>query len=178
MSSRRRTPSPPDLKTQDVVIFLSHAWCLSRVYLWTSSGHGFPVDGQVCCRTLRALGCTLEHQKYVVAGASRTQAHPFLIDLVRWLRKTVRSPPGLVRLPSRLVRSPPGLVRLPSGLVRFFLVALAAEARADGSASGTKRCILAKKPTRSSQAEESTAKSLQASLAPALPSFVPSCSRS
>ena len=99
MSSRRRTPSPPDLKTQDVVIFLSHAWRLSRVYLWTSSGHGFPVDGQVCCRTLRALGCTLEHQKYIVAGASRTQAHPFLIDLVRWLRKTVRSPPGLVRLP-------------------------------------------------------------------------------
>ena len=98
-------------------------------------------------------------------------AHPFLIDLVRWLRKAVRTPPGLARLQPRLVR-------LPSGLVRFFLVAFAADARADGSASGTKRCILAKKPTRSSQAEEITTKSLQASLAPALPSFVPSCSRS
>ena len=95
-------------------------------------------------------------------------AHPFLIDLVRWLRKAVRTPPGLVRLQPRLVR-------LPSGLVRSFLVALAADARADGSASGTKRCILAKKPTRGSQAEESTTKRLQASLAPALPSFVPSC---
>ena len=63
-----------------------------------------------------------------------TKADPclgFLIDLVRSLRTTVRLPSGHVRLQS-------GLVRLPSRLVRFFLVALAADARADGPASARK----------------------------------------
>ena len=95
------------------------------------------IDSQVCCRTLPTLG----YAPFVPHPVRRrcwrftpTKADPcfaFLIDLVRSLRTSVRLPSGHVRLPF-------GLVRLPSRLVRFFLVALAADARADGPASARK----------------------------------------